>query len=241
MISRKEGERRFRQIHDDRVERWPYYMWGNHSGTTWDAGTSHISVVDANGMAVSMTTTNNLYFGSLVLTPDGILLNNDMDDFSRPDTPNAFGYAPMPANYIHSGKRPMSSMAPAIVESLRTGELELVTGSAGGSRIITANILSVIGYLTQRGERDLQRVFDRPRWHHQLLPPEAIFEYPVPILPRRIAYDNATVGALAQLGHNVSWIEPGHSAAQGIELRTDGTMHAAAELRQITARGAAIA
>ena len=96
-----------------------------------DHGTSHLSAVDEHGMSISLTTTVNGYWGSTLLTPDGILLNNDMDDFSSPDRSNLFGYVPTPANYIAPRKRPLSSMCPFMVQSKETGEMELIAGSAG--------------------------------------------------------------------------------------------------------------
>lgn len=80
-------------------------------------GTSHISVADASGLAISLTTTVNLFFGSKVMVPEtGVILNDEMNDFSIPGKRNIFGYEPHPANFIRPGKRPMSSMCPTIVE-----------------------------------------------------------------------------------------------------------------------------
>lgn len=205
-----------------------------------DGGTSHISVVDGDGLAVSMTTTMNLYFGSLVMSDDGILLNNDMDDFSRPDTPNAFGYMPSAANFIRGSKRPLSSMSPLIVEDIHSRALRLVTGAAGGSRIITANILTAYSFLSHGGQKPLQEVIAQPRWHDQLLPPTTAFEYPISSLPHFPGFDNATALALEKYGRNVSWIDPLHSAEQGIAFLDDGTHVTAAEIRQTSARGAAM-
>lgn len=105
-----------------------------------DHGTSQLVAVDSSGMAITLTTTVNLYWGSQVMTSDGIVLNDEMDDFSSPNQSNAFGYVATPNNFIRPGKRPLSSISPTIVEDLDTGVLELAVGSAGGSRIITANI-----------------------------------------------------------------------------------------------------
>ena len=127
-------------------------------------GTSHISAADSSGLAFSLTTTVNLYFGSKIMVPEtGIILNNGMNDFSIPGTTNAFGYVASPANYIRPGKRSLSSIAPVIVERKRKkngkgkekerdeeeirGELYAVLGAAGGSRIITAVVQNVIDLL----------------------------------------------------------------------------------------------
>ncbi len=103
----------------------------------FSAGTTHASIVDASGLAVAVTSTVNLYFGSFVMSA-GIILNDQMDDFSSPDRSNSFGYPPSVPNFIAPGKRPLSSMTPAIVE--RDGRLRLVLGGSGGSRIITGVI-----------------------------------------------------------------------------------------------------
>ena len=99
--------------------------------------TTHFSVVDKDGNAVSNTYTLNFSFGTgLVAEGTGILLNNEMDDFSaKPGVPNAYGLIGGDANAVEPGKRPLSSMSPTIV--LKDGSVVLVTGSPGGSRIIT--------------------------------------------------------------------------------------------------------
>ncbi|KAF9502570.1 hypothetical protein BS47DRAFT_1403463, partial [Hydnum rufescens UP504] len=103
-------------------------------------GTSHLVTADEDGLVVSLTSTINLYFGSLVMVPEtGVILNNEMDDFSSPGSPNAFGYIATPANYIAPGKRPLSSISPLIAEDAE-GNFVFATGAAGGSAIITANL-----------------------------------------------------------------------------------------------------
>ncbi len=133
---------------------------GNH--------TTHYSVVDAEGNAVSVTTTINDWFGSRV-TADGLgfLLNDEMDDFSaKPGVPNADGLLQGAANAIGPGKRPLSSMTPTIVA--RDGKAFLVLGSPGSSKIITtvANVLmGVVDY-----GMNLQEAVNAPRFHHQWMP-----------------------------------------------------------------------
>jgi gamma-glutamyltranspeptidase/glutathione hydrolase len=83
------------------------------------------------------------------VTPDGIILNNEMDDFSSPGQTNAFGFAASPVNYIAGGKRPQSSISSSIAEDLETGEIMIATGSAGGSRIITATLQELYHYIDQ--------------------------------------------------------------------------------------------
>ncbi|KAF0358075.1 gamma-glutamyltranspeptidase [Gigaspora margarita] len=133
-----------------------------------DHGTTHISVIDKDGMAVSLTSTVNLIWGSQVLNLEtGILLNDEMDDFSIPGRSNSFGLEPSPYNYIAPGKRPLSSTVPTIVEN-EDGKLELVAGGSGGSRILTA-ILQVLLNVFDF-DMNLEEAIDSLRIHHQLVP-----------------------------------------------------------------------
>ena len=132
--------------------------------------TTHYSIMDKNGCAVSVTTTINSAYGSkLVVEGAGFLLNNEMDDFSsKPGVPNQFGLIGSAANEIQPGKRMLSSMTPTIV--LKDGKPVLVVGSPGGSTIITTVlqvILNVIEF-----EMSLERAVNSPRIHHQWLPDE---------------------------------------------------------------------
>ncbi|KAL7931351.1 gamma-glutamyltranspeptidase [Trichoderma chlorosporum] len=192
-------------------------------------GTSHMVAADASGMAVSMTTTINLIFGSTLIVPEtGVIMNDEMNDFSIPGSSNSFGYIPSPANYIRPGKRPLSSISPIIAETA-DGKLYLALGSAGGSRIITANIentVHVIDFNMTTAEALAQ-----PRFHDQLVPNQISFEY---------AYDNQTVAFMKSLGHNVTWVAPGQSTAQALRLLPNGTFEAAGEPRQKASGGFAI-
>lgn len=189
-------------------------------------GTSAVMTADASGLAISLTTTVNLLFGSNLIVPEtGIIMNNEMNDFSIPGSSNAFGYVPSPANYIRPGKRPLSSISPVIAE-FANKTLYFVIGAAGGSRIITANIQNLINVL----DRNLTapQALAQPRLHDQLIPNQVSFEY---------TYNNQTTAFMRSLGHNVTFIAPGQSAAQGIRRLPNGTFEAAGEPRQLNSGG----
>ena len=138
------------------------------------AETTHYSVVDGEGNAVAVTYTINGYFGAGVVAPGtGFFLNNEMDDFTvKPGTPNLYGLVQGEPNAIAPGKRPLSSMAPTLVE--RDDRVVLVLGSPGGSRIITTVLETVIN-IVDHGMTAQQSV-DAPRIHHQSRPEEVFFE-----------------------------------------------------------------
>jgi gamma-glutamyltranspeptidase/glutathione hydrolase len=133
-----------------------------------DGGTSHFSVLDAAGNAVACTETINTEFGSFVVEPKfGIVLNNEMDDFTGlPGIPNTFGLLQSEANSIAPGKRPLSSMTPTIV--VRDGAAQYVVGASGGPRIITATA-QVLLRMAKFGATAADAV-DAPRIHHQWSP-----------------------------------------------------------------------
>jgi len=160
--------------------------------------TTHFSIVDADGNAVSSTYTLNGAFGSFV-TVDGLgfLLNNEMDDFtSKLNTPNKFGLVQGPANAIAPGKRPLSSMTPTMV--LKDGKLRLVLGSPGGSTIITTVANDLISVLDNG--LDIQQAADAPRFHHQYLPDDLEIEKDFPAAPadalKADGYNVVRMGAL---------------------------------------------
>ncbi|KAI1401964.1 gamma-glutamyltranspeptidase [Hypoxylon fuscum] len=199
-------------------------------------GTSHVSAADAQGLAVSSTTTVNLLFGSLLVVPEtGVVLNDEMNDFSIPGVRNEFGYAPSPANYVRPGKRPLSSITPVIVErpspspadpDSQRAVLAAVVGAAGGSRIISATT-QVLYQMLERGASARAAVAE-PRFHDQLMPNVMAFEY---------GFDNATAADMADRGHNVTWVREGQSAVQAIGVRDDGSFEAAGEIRQSSSAG----
>ncbi|PAA80322.1 hypothetical protein BOX15_Mlig013069g3 [Macrostomum lignano] len=140
----------------------PMFEWKEDSGTT------HVSLVDSDGNAISVTATINTYFGSMVRgARTGIFYNNEMDDFSQPNKTNFFGLPASPTNFIEPGKRPMSSMAPTILVD-SSGAVQFVSGAAGGSRITTA-----IAYMLARQlylNETVKAAVDSYRLHHQLVP-----------------------------------------------------------------------
>jgi gamma-glutamyltranspeptidase / glutathione hydrolase len=140
------------------------------------AETTHFSVVDKWGNAVSNTYTINGYFGSGVVVPGaGIVLNDEMDDFSaKPGVPNMFGVVGSDANAIAPKKRPLSSMTPTILT--KDGKVSLVIGTPGGSRIFTS-IFQVINNIYDF-KMPLKDAVGAMRFHHQLLPPNTIFWEP---------------------------------------------------------------
>jgi gamma-glutamyltranspeptidase/glutathione hydrolase len=160
--------------------------------------TTHFSVVDSEGNAVSVTTTLNDSFGSHVTAGSlGFLLNDEMDDFaSKMGVPNMFGLIQGPANAIAPGKRPLSSMTPTIV--LEDGKLRYVLGSPGGARIITtvANIL----LSAAEGGLNIQQAVDAPRFHNQYQP-DKLFMEP--------GFSADTVAALRKMGYAIE-IRDGH-------------------------------
>ncbi len=160
--------------------------------------TTHYSVVDAEGNAVSVTTTLNDAFGSRVTSGTlGFLLNDQMDDFAvKSGSPNIYGLIQGPANAIAPGKRPLSSMTPTIV--LEDGKLRYVLGSPGGARIITtvANIFLSVA----EGGLNIQQAVDAPRFHHQY-EPDTLFLEP--------GFPASTTDALKALGFKIN-IKDGH-------------------------------
>ena len=136
--------------------------------------TTHYSIIDKYGNAVSVTTTINLAYGSgIVVDGAGFFLNNEMDDFSsKPGVPNSFGLVGNEANSIEPGKRPLSSMTPTIV--LKNNELFFTTGSPGGARIISAVFQALLNITIHN--MSLKEAVSLPRVHSQWLPDAVYFE-----------------------------------------------------------------
>ncbi|ESX01043.1 hypothetical protein KL918_002685 [Ogataea parapolymorpha] len=197
-----------RKINDNRTLPWQAYEPAYQPNEPH--GTSHLSVVDRYHNAVSLTTTVNLLFGSLVHDPvTGIILNDEMDDFSIPTSKNAFGLQPSVYNYIEPFKRPLSSTSPSIVVDRATGKVDMVIGAAGGSRITTAVLEALVR--TYHYDMGLVETIAFPRLHHQLLPETLFVENPA---------REQFVQGMMQLGHSVEMIDHA-TAMNGIRLQND--------------------
>jgi gamma-glutamyltranspeptidase/glutathione hydrolase len=184
--------------------------------------TTHLSIVDAEGNAIAITTTVNYLFGSCVVVPGtGILLNDQMDDFdAAPGAPNAYGLVGTGANAPAPGKTPISSMAPTFVFD-PGGELWLVLGAPGGSTIPTT-IAQAISHLVDDG-MTLEQALAAPRLHHQWQPDVLRVE------PN--ALEAETARALAARGHRIDVAERPWGNAQAVRRRADGRWEAASDPR----------
>ncbi|MGO2132951.1 MAG: gamma-glutamyltransferase [Halomonas sp.] len=171
--------------------------------------TTHFSIADDNGLAVSNTYTINFSYGSGIVVEDaGFLLNNEMDDFSaKPGVPNAYGLIGGEANKVEPGKRMLSSMTPTIVK--KDGKNFLVTGSPGGSRIITTTLQVLMNVIDH--DMNIQSAVSAPRMHHQWLPDEIRVE---------AGFSPDTLKLLEQRGHAIS-LQPAMGAAQSIVIDND--------------------
>jgi gamma-glutamyltranspeptidase/glutathione hydrolase len=178
------------------------------------SNTTHYSVVDSAGNAVSNTYTLNFPYGvGLVAEGTGVLLNNELDDFTAaPGASNAFGLVGFEANLPGPGKRPLSSMSPTIV--LKDGKPVLVTGSPGGSRIISTVLQVIVNVLDYN--MDVAAAVAAPRLHHQWLPDEVRIEH---------GFSDETLAALKAKGHRV--VEPmGQTSANSIAVTPNGLLGA---------------
>ncbi|RCV33929.1 hypothetical protein SETIT_7G122100v2 [Setaria italica] len=173
-----------------------------HYGGRWDIlqdhGTSHLSIIDSERNAVSMTSTVNSYFGSLILSPStGILLNNEMDDFSMPANTTANSPPPAPANFVSPLKRPLSSMTPTIV--LKDGKLKAAVGASGGAMIPAGTIEVFLNHFV-RNMDPLASVM-APRVYHQLIPNVVQYENWTTVTGDHFELDAATRADLQKIGH----------------------------------------
>lgn len=189
-----------------------------HEGTN----TNHYSIVDADGNAVAVTYTINLGFGVKKIAGDtGFLLNNELDDFTvKPGVPNAYGLVQGEANAVAPGKTPLSSMSPTVIT--KDGEVFMVTGSPGGSRIITITLESIMNVIDHG--MDVQEAIDAPRIHHQWLPDTLYVE--------KYALSADTRAILEQMGHSISEGGSWGSAEAILRDLATGTLYGANDSRR---------
>lgn len=191
---------------------WNQDVFGRH--------TTHIAAADAAGNWVAITATVNTSFGSKVIVPGtGVVLNNEMDDFSiQAGVPNAFGLVGAANNAVQAGKRPLSSMSPTIVLDANRQPV-LTLGAAGGPKIITQVILGIVRHL-EYGQ-PLEDAVANPRFHHQWRPNQLGLESTMP---------RATAQALVKLGHEAHTL-PSGGVTQAIARTDDGKLVGVADPR----------
>lgn len=219
LVSKKYAEARRAEITMDKARPAREIKPGNLAPYESDQ-TTHYSIIDSEGNAVANTYTLNFSYGvGMVAEGTGILLNNELDDFAaKAGVPNGYGLIGGDANAPAPGKRPLSSMSPTLV--LKGGKVYLVTGSPGGSRIITT-VLQVISNVIDHG-MNVQEAVSAPRIHHQWLPDELRVE-------RGLSID--TVRILESRGHKVV-VTPTSGSAQTIMVTPQGSLAGAADTRQ---------
>tara|TARA_B100000809_G_scaffold205904_1_gene207833 strand:- start:400 stop:2091 length:1692 start_codon:yes stop_codon:yes gene_type:complete len=184
--------------------------------------TTHYSIVDQFGNAVSVTTTLNGAYGSKLYCSDlGFFLNNEMDDFSsKAGVPNMFGLIGAKANEIAPEKRMLSSMTPTIVE--KNGNLYMVVGTPGGSTIITSVLQTILN--VHEFTMGMQEAVNQPRFHHQWLPDVIMME------PNK--FDNKTTDQLKSLGYNINEKDaPIIGKVAGILMLPNGKLEGGADPR----------
>ena len=183
--------------------------------------TTHYSVVDKDGNAVAVTYTLNTTFGTgIVAGESGILLNNQMDDFSaKPGVPNVYGLVGGDANAVGPNKRPLSSMSPTIV--VKDGKTWLVTGSPGGSRIITTVLQMVVNSIDYG--LNVAEATNAPRFHHQWLPDELRVEK---------GFSPDTLKLLEAKGQKVA-LKEAMGSTQSIMVGPDGELYGASDPRSV--------
>jgi gamma-glutamyltranspeptidase/glutathione hydrolase len=183
--------------------------------------TTHYSVVDGEGNAVSITTTLNGAYGSKVIVDGGgFLMNNEMDDFSiKSGVPNMFGLLGSKANEIQPEKRMLSSMTPTIVE--KDGKLLMVVGTPGGSTIITSVYQTILNVIEHN--MTMQQAVNALKFHHQWLPDRTVFE--------ANAFNDKTLEALRSKGYFIDQQKGTLGRMDCILLHPDGLLEGASDPR----------
>lgn len=208
----------------DRAQKLDYYG-GDLTNQQPDHGTSHVSIIDQFGNAVSCTSTVNQYFGAMRGSPTlGIIWNDQMDDFSTPGVKNGFGYAPSETNFIVPGKRPMSSMSPTIVYDKSENKVRMVVGASGGSYIISSVAQTIIRSLLFN--QTVKAAVDAPRFHNQYLPETTETEKEMPQKLRDVLVE--------QYGQNFTVVDRQKSVVQAL-VENDGFIDGNSDFRRKTA------
>ncbi|WKY12536.1 hypothetical protein Q1695_003821 [Nippostrongylus brasiliensis] len=209
----------------DTAQPQDYYLGGQTSQVP-DHGTSHVTIIDHDGNAVSCTSTVNQIFGSMRASQTlGIIWNDQMDDFSTPGASNAFGFAPSETNFIKPGKRPMSSMSPMIIYNKNENHVAMVVGASGGSYIISATAQTVIR--TMLFNQTVKEAVDAPRLHNQFLPHVTQYEEPMPKEIISVLVD--------KFKQNFTMVPKQKSVVQALEVHPDGYIHGNSDFRRQTA------
>eukprot|EP00835_Amoeboradix_gromovi_P001198 NODE_50_length_27150_cov_0.307308.p3 type:complete len:538 gc:universal NODE_50_length_27150_cov_0.307308:4443-2830(-) len=207
----------YSQISDDKT--FPPEHYNNQYQYFQDSGTTHLSVLDKDGNSVSLTSTVNLEFGSCIMEPStGIILNDQMDDFSIPNRKNAFALAPSAANYIAPLKRPQSSATPTVIKI--NNVVHLIIGGSGGSRIASAVFKTILDVLDLK--MDVNKSIQSSRIHHQLFPNAVEIEEDLEFYYKR---------GLTSRGHILKVEKITFSAVQCILVK-NGFIYAAADKRK---------
>lgn len=196
--------------------------YGAEYSSVEDSGTAHMSILSPQGDAVSVTSTVNLLYGSKFMSPrTGIVLNNQMDDFSFPGLVNAFGVPPSESNMVAPGKRPVSSMSPTIVVD-SDNRVVAIVGASGGTKIITS-VAQVIYRMVYMGQ-SVKEAVDARRLHHQLVPMRIVYEEGV---------TRWLVDGLRAVGHELTKSGVGGSIIQAVQVnRETGDITANADFRK---------
>ena len=218
LTGRTYGHALAQSIKSDRVT--PSASFSKPAATGGGESTTHFSILDGEGNRVAATLSINYPFGAAVVVPGtGVLLNDEMDDFSaKPGVPNVYGLVGAEANAVAPGKRPLSSMSPTFVES-DTGVA--ILGTPGGSRIITMVLLGILDLVEGNGPDSWVSL---PRFHHQYLPD--VLQYEVD------AFDVATLQTLTAKGHVLKAYQSAWGNMQAVYLdKTTGKVLAASDPR----------
>ncbi|KAI1313881.1 hypothetical protein EDD11_002416 [Mortierella claussenii] len=206
------------------TQTFPIEYYNPHFDTISNQGTTHLSTVDKDDMAVALTSSVNWLFGAKVMDPKtGVIFNDQMDDFSIPGRLDGLNSKPSPYNYPQPGKRPVSSAVPTIVE--KDGRFEMALGASGGTRIINVVLQTILN--VYHHNMNIMEAIERPRIHHALMPDELSIEDDFP--ESEIEFLKNTIG------HTVLTFNRFKAMAevQGVMKQDDGFYYAASDSRKL--------